>query len=305
MGFKVFEKNRMVIGAAIVCCLIMVIFPEITATASKEAINLWLNSVVPVLLPFFIAANFLKNTGIVSRISPTIYPFAMGMLSGYPMGARIAGDYYLSGYLSREQLYQVLSYSMITGPAFLIGTVGHEFLGSHQLGIVLAVSHYAGALINRVFYGKAGEKTRRKENRFRTGAVRSQGYYEIFTDAILDSFRSVAVILAYIIIFMIAVDLIQFSGLLKLAPTAEASALLKGILEMTVGCNSLRMCQCSGLVKLTLAAFIVTFGGLSVMGQSMSMLRGCGVSFRRLLLMKLTQALVSAIIAFSVGAFVV
>ena len=305
MGFKVFEKNRVIIGAAICCCLIMVVFPEITATASKEAINLWLNSVVPILLPFFIAANFLKNTGIVSRISPTIYPFVMGMLSGYPMGARIAGDYYLSGCLSREQLYRVLSYSMITGPAFLIGTVGHEFLGSHQLGIVLAVSHYGGAMINRVFYGKDGEKKRRTGSGRSSDAACRRGYYEIFTDAILDSFRSVAIILAYIMIFMIAVDLIQFSGFLRLAPTAEAAAVFKGFLEMTVGCNSLRMCQCSQLVKLTLASFMVTFGGLSVMGQSMSMLRGCGVSFKKLFLMKLTQGILSAIIAFSLGAFVV
>ncbi len=303
MGFKVFEKSRVIIGTAIGCCLIMVVFPEITATASKEAINLWLNSVVPILLPFFIAANFLKNTGIVSRISPTIYPFIMGVLSGYPMGARIAGDYYLSGHLNQTQLYHVLSYSMVTGPAFLIGTVGHEFLGSHQMGVVLAVSHYAGALINSVFYGNGGE--RKKKTGQRNGNVCRQGYYEIFTDAILDSFRSVAIILAYIMIFMIAVDLIQFSGFLRLAPTAEAAALFKGFLEMTVGCNSLLMCQCSQLVKLTLAAFIVTFGGLSVMGQSMSMLKGCSISLRRLFLMKLTQGLISAIIAFSAGTFVI
>ena len=114
-----------------------------------------------------------------------------------------------------------------------------------------------------------------------------------------------AIILAYIMIFMIAVDLIQFSGFLRLAPTAEAAALFKGFLEMTVGCNSLLMCQCGQLVKLTLAAFIVTFGGLSVMGQSMSMLKGCSISLRRLFLMKLTQGLISAIIAFSAGTFVI
>ena len=82
MGFKIFEKNKIIIGGALFCCLIMVIFPEVTAQASKEAINLWLNSIVPILFPFFIAANFLKSTGIVGQISPKIYPFAMGMLSG-------------------------------------------------------------------------------------------------------------------------------------------------------------------------------------------------------------------------------
>lgn len=302
MGFNIFEKNRIVIGGALVCCFIMVIFPEITAAASKEAINLWLNSIVPILLPFFIAANFLKNTGIVNRISPKIYPFAMGVLSGYPMGARVAGDYFREGKIDAGQLKWVLSCSMVTGPAFLIGAVGHEFLGSHQLGIVLTVSHYVSAVINSLFYSRGAETVSFAK---RTGSFRRGSYYNIFTDAILDSFRSIAIILAYIMIFMIAVDLLQFSGVLRLLPTPEAVAVTKGFLEMTVGCNSLAMCRCSPLVKLTLAAFIVTFGGLSVLGQSMSMLRNCDIAFRQLFIMKLSHGILCAIIAFSLGCFVV
>lgn len=300
MGFKIFEKNRIVVGGAVCCCLIMVLLPEITAEASKEAIALWLNSIVPVLLPFFIAANFLKSTGIVGKISPRIYPFAMGLLSGYPMGARIAGDFYREGCIDKGQLAHILSYSMITGPAFLVGAVGHEFLGSYQLGIILAVSHYVSALLNSLFYsgGKGGTIVCRKT------FVRKDSYYNIFTDAILDSFKSIAIILAYIIIFMIATDLVQFLGILSLLAPEEA-AFVKGILEMTVGCNSLSVCPCGNQVKLTIAAFLVTFGGFSVMGQSMSMLRDCDITFRQIFRMKLTQGLLCAIIAFSVGCFVI
>lgn len=79
MGFKIFEKNKIIIGGALFCCLIMVIFPEVTAQASKEAINLWLNSIVPILFPFFIAANFLKSTRHCgTNFIRKIYPFAMG-----------------------------------------------------------------------------------------------------------------------------------------------------------------------------------------------------------------------------------
>ena len=107
------------------------------------------------LVPFFVGANFLKHTGIVKRLSPRIYPFAMGALSGYPMGACMAGEYYRKGIIDRQQLQHILSYSMITGPAFLIGTVGYEFLGSHRLGMILAAGHYIGAYVNGMFFGKA------------------------------------------------------------------------------------------------------------------------------------------------------
>ena len=104
---------------------------------------------------------------------------------------------------------------------------------------------------------------------------------------------------------MIAADLLQFSGALRFAPTAEAAAVLKGMFEMTVGCSSLAACQCSQTVKTVLAAFIVTFGGLSVTGQSVSMLRNCGVKFGELFVMKLSHGILSAIITFSICSFVV
>lgn len=302
MGFKYIGKNKIVIGGAILCCLIMVVFPEVTATASKEAINLWLNSIVPTLLPFFIVANFLKKTGIVNKISPKVYPFAMALLSGYPMGARITGDYYRDGMIDREQMKWILSYSMVTGPAFLIGAVGVEFLGSHKLGLILAVSHYLSAMVNSVFYGlgSASKKPLRGNK-----VVRDESYYNILTDAIIDSFRSIAIVLAYIIMFMIATDLLQFSGLLNFAASPEMAALIKGFLEMTVGCNSLLVCSCSDVMKTTLATFMVTFGGLSVAGQSMSMLKNCDIGFGQICKMKFTQGIISAIFAFTICSFVV
>ena len=308
MSFSFFDKNKIMALAAIVFCLIMVAFPEITATAAKEAVSLWLNSVVPMLFPFFVGANFLKHTGIVKRLSPRIYPFAMGALSGYPMGACMAGEYYRKGIIDRQQLQHILSYSMITGPAFLIGTVGYEFLGSHRLGMILAAGHYIGAYVNGIFFGKAYAAARqmppgkRGEERKQSGAESGFG---ALTDAILESFRSIGIILAYIILFMIAADLLQFSGALRFAPTAEAAAVLKGMFEMTVGCSSLAACQCSQTVKTVLAAFIVTFGGLSVTGQSVSMLRNCGVKFGELFVMKLSHGILSAIITFSICSFVV
>lgn len=308
MSFSFFDKNKIMAFAAIVFCLIMVVFPEITATAAKEAVSLWLNSVVPMLFPFFVGANFLKHTGIVKHLSPRIYPFAMGALSGYPMGACMAGEYYRKGIIDRQQLQHILSYSMITGPAFLIGTVGYEFLGSHRLGMILAAGHYIGAYVNGMFFGKAYAAARKMPMGRRGKEQKQSGAESGFgalTDAILESFRSIGIILAYIILFMIAADLLQFSGALRFAPTAEAAAVLKGVFEMTVGCSSLAACQCSQTVKTVLAAFIVTFGGLSVTGQSVSMLRDCGIGFGELFVMKLSHGILSAIITFSICSFVV
>ena len=301
MGFKfIREKNKVVTAGAVGCCLLMVAFPELTERASKEAISLWLNAVVPCLMPFFVAAGFLRQSGIAAKLPSRVYPLAMAVLSGYPMGARIAGDGYREGRLDRKQLENVLSYSMVTGPAFIIGSVGVGFLGSHQLGVILAVSHYAAALLNSLFYRDEGSKGVCQGIQ----TYRTDRYYDILTDAILDSFRSVGLILAYIMIFMIAGDLLQFSGVLSLLPEPEMAAMAKGFMEMTVGAGSLAMCQCGTASKAAMISFIISFGGLSVLGQSMSMLGGCDISFGRLFLMKLSHGLISGILTFSLCCFV-
>ena len=99
------------------------------------------------LFPFFVGANFLKHTGIVKRLSPRIYPFAYGCAFGaIPWEPVWRESIIAKGIIDRRRLQHILSYSMITGPAFLIGTVGYEFLGSHRLGMILAAGHYIGAL---------------------------------------------------------------------------------------------------------------------------------------------------------------
>ncbi len=301
MGFKFhLQKNKLVTAGAVGCCLLMVAFPELTERASKEAISLWLNAVVPCLLPFFVASGFLRQSGIAAKLPPRIYPLAMAVLSGYPMGARISGDAYREGRLDKAQLEKVLSYSMVTGPAFIIGSVGVGFLGSHKAGVILAVSHYAAAFLNSLLCHGGGSKGVSRGIQ----TCRTDRYYDILTDAILDSFRSIGLILAYIMIFMIAGDLLQFSGLLSLLPAPETAAVIKGFLEMTVGAGSLAMCQCSLAEKATLISFILSFGGLSVLGQSMSMLGGCDIPFGRIFFMKLCHGVLSGIITFTLAAFV-
>ena len=303
MGFFMI-KNKMIILGACSCCLFMVIYPEVTASASKEAISLWLNAVVPTLFPFMIIADFLKRTGMINRMPIRAYPCAMAVLSGYPMGARIAGDAYREGHLQEKELYHILSYSMVTGPALIVGAVGVELFGSRMLGYILAVSHYGAAVVNRWFYG---DFSCRKRVAADAGAQEKacESYYTFLTESILDSFKTIGIILAYIMMFMIGTDILQFSGVFSFIHTDYGVALTKGIFEMTVGCNALHSCQCTTLLKLVLTSFLISFGGLSVLGQSMSMLKGCPITLLQLLRIKLSHGIISGILTFTLYAFVV
>ena len=74
--------NKLVVACASFFAFAMVVFPDITEAGSKTAIIIWANSIVPVLLPFFIFSDFIKRTGDLKKLPPRIYPFVMAFLSG-------------------------------------------------------------------------------------------------------------------------------------------------------------------------------------------------------------------------------
>ena len=301
MGFSML-KHKIVIFGAVFFCLMMVLFPEISATASKNAMHLWINAIVPTLFPFIVMTCFIQRIGMLDRMPIGVYPFVMAILSGYPMGAKVAGDAWRSGCLDEDELRRVLSYSMVTGPAFILGAVGMEFFHSSKLGWILVVSHYGGALLNGCLSGSFSREITGK-----TPVVSKMGksYAASLTDSILDAFQAIGMILAYIMMFMILTDLLQFSGIFSFFSRDYMAALLKGILEMTVGCNAIQSCNCSLMVKMVCTSFVLSFGGLSVAGQSMSMLAGCPVTLEKILSLKLRHGAISGILTFTICAFVV
>lgn len=312
------DKRKLMIAASLtmLCCILMVVFPSIVLDSARKAINLWMLDVLPALLPFFICAGFLQNMGAMKYLRSGIFPFAMSVLSGYPMGAGVIGGLRRNGDITLNEARQMLSYCSTSGPAFMIGAVGAGMLGSGYLGMVIALAHYSGALINgavyrRVFSRKRSlsEKGKSKDKRkpladehvCRSGMCTLQ---EAFTDAILMSLKSLGIVLAYIVMFMFITDILTIGGVFALVESPWIETLLKGMLEMTVGCEAAAGCiAVSDEMKCILCSFIISWGGLSVMGQTMSMLAGTGISMGYILLTKLTHGLFSAAVAFVITSF--
>ena len=310
-------STNFILAAAVFFAAAMVVFPSITESGSKSAIIIWANSIVPILLPFFIFADFIKRTVNTERLPGRVYPFIIAFLSGYPAGAKIVGDFVRGASLTKEEGEEVLSYSLVTGPGFILGTIG-AFLGSYKAALIVAIAHYAGAFCNRVFYRipKRKQSLHQHERSRSTDRGRShaKGAFllegknsplENFTAAISSAFKSMAVILAYLIVFMIAIDLLEAFGAFRQTLGEPLRGFLKGIFEMTVGCNLIGLCDMNLSMKTALTAFIVSFGGLSVIGQSISMAAGSGIGAGKIFRIKLTHGLLAGIIAVVLSLLVV
>lgn len=291
MNSKSLNKNKIIIGGASLFVIMMVVLPEVTEEGSKTAIIIWANSIVPVLLPFFIFSDFIKNTGNFQILPPKIYPFVIAFMSGYPMGAKIVGDYIRDNKVSINEGKKILSYSLVTGPAFIIFTIG-SFLGSTKAAFLVAISHYLGAILNKNFY-----YTSKKSVKTTLSAEKKDDYLENFSYAIGNGFRAMATILAYLMFFTIGINMLEHIGIFNYINNQAIVSLLKGIFEMTLGINLVGMCDISIKMKIIMASWLVSFGGLSVIGQSMAMMRNTGMQAKDIVEVKFTHGLISAILA--------
>lgn len=298
-------RKKFIIAALVTCscCILMVMFPSMSLYSARKGISLWATDVMPALMPFFICANFLTGLGIIGYMKPAWFTFFMSVLSGYPMGAKIIGDMRRQGEISQGNAKKLLSYCSTSGPAFMMGAVGAGMLGSEKSGLVIAVAHYSGALINGVVYGRAYDDD--KAALLLRTTLNDENFQDLFTESILKSLKSLGIILAYMILFMLLTDLIQASGALFMFEDEYTRALIKGIIEMTVGCNAISECgHITETAKCIACSFVISWGGLSVMGQTMSMLTDSDIPISYIFITKLTHGLFSAAVAFVIAPFV-
>lgn len=163
MRVFVIRLKRIIIPACI-CIFIafLILFSSDNLLAAKNGLLLWTSSVVPSLLPFFIATELLGYTNIVSILGRILNKFMrpifnvpgegafaliMGIISGYPVGAKIVCNLKKQGICSEEECERLLSFTNNSGPLFIIGTVGVSLFSSSSIGYKLFFVHLISCLL--------------------------------------------------------------------------------------------------------------------------------------------------------------
>ena len=134
----------------------LVIFSNSNLSAANSGLKLWANAVVPSLFPFFVATELLNHTNIISVLGSFLncvmrpifnvpgegsFPFIMGILSGYPTGAKIVSKLKNDGICSSIEAERLLAFTNNSGPLFIVGTVGIALFGNVEIGILLLITH--------------------------------------------------------------------------------------------------------------------------------------------------------------------
>lgn len=313
-------KNKMKIGIIKIKKLIpmsiilfviigLIIFSEEMYLTAKEAFMLWVNNIIPSLFPFFICIELLKSTPFIKIVGRLLNPImrplfnvpgagaiaiALGITSGYPVGAKLSAELYESGDCTKEEAERLLSFTNTSGPLFIIGAVGVGMLGNQQIGILLLLTHFLGSLtVGLIFRNYKNNKSivsvstakiipQDKSKINSTLTVNNLGKY--MGEAIQKSIESLLIICGYIVFFAIISSLAKKVGIIDLiskliAPIFKAlsiprnfrSSIITGIIEVTNGIKILsKSITTYDIVGISIVAFLLGFGGISVFMQTAS-----------------------------------
>lgn len=66
----------------------------------------------------------------------------MGIISGYPIGAKIVTEFRKNGDCSRAEAERLLAFTNNSGPLFIIGTVGVSMFGNTLIRIITTHNSY-------------------------------------------------------------------------------------------------------------------------------------------------------------------
>ena len=133
----------------------------------KHGLALWADSVLPALLPFFIATELLSYTSVIPFLGRVLnkfmrpifnvpgegaFAFIMGIISGYPVGAKIVTKLRENNTCSKEECERLLAFTNNSGPLFIVGTVGISLLGDTTIGIILLIIHILASITVGVLF---------------------------------------------------------------------------------------------------------------------------------------------------------
>lgn len=302
----------------------LLLYPTESVAAGKNGVELCLNVIVPSLFPFFVLSTLCVELGLIQGLGRLtekfMYPlfrvggncsgaFLLGILGGYPVGAKTAIALYEKGQCTRAEAERLLSFCNNSGPAFILGVVGAGIFSSSVAGLWLYGAHVAASILVGIIFRFYGDPSISRQNT--PILAQSSSFADAFTGSVKSAFASTLNICAFVIFFTVLIRLLFLTGMVTylggflswlladLGMKKEmVESILTGLIEMTSGVWSLRDMAASLGSRLCMAAFILGWAGLSVHCQVLSFIGSCGLSTRTYFFGKLLHGAISAVLIF-------
>lgn len=248
----------------------------------------------------------------------------MGFTSGFPVGAILTKQLYEQKMLTRDEAERLLVFTNNASPLFILGAVGVGMFASPAAGYLLAFAHYLSNLLVGLLWRFRGEPGQRAKDAgvsnlslawqtmMPTPKKPLAGPGKLLGDAIRNSINNVMAVGGFILVFSVLTRMLSVWGLIDgmsclllkfLGNTGlgynQVYGLCMGIFEMTIGCRTASSTSAGPILPLLIVvSAILSFSGLSIIAQIMSIMAGITIRWRFYFLSRLIQVALSCVITF-------
>ncbi|HHX74317.1 MAG TPA: sporulation integral membrane protein YlbJ, partial [Firmicutes bacterium] len=264
---------------AVALTVSMVLYPEEAYASAVKGLTIWWNIVFPALLPFFIGSEILMGLGVVHFLGVLLEPFmrplfnvpgvgsfvlAMGLASGFPIGAILTARLRRDGLLSKVEGERLMCFTNTADPLFMFGAVAVGMMDRPEVGALIAAAHYLSSVSTGFFlrfYGRNRPITVERNNygnilgralQALAAARQKDGrpLGQLMGDAIRNSINSLLLVGGFIILFSVLIRILTIAGVVGmlgkglmaiLGPLgldgSIVPAIVSGFFEIDLGCE--------------------------------------------------------------------
>jgi len=262
----------------------------------------------------------------------------LGYISGYPVGARITAQLWEQKLINRVEGERLVAFTTTSDPIFLIGAVCIGFFHNAALAPVLAAAHYGGALIigflmryhdRHALPGPQAIAEERKHNRARRGVSRlrealqamhqarlqdGRELGQLLQDAVQSALRLMIVVGGLVVFFSVVMEMLTGTGAIHLLseslrfmlqlfqiPGQLADGAIFGLFEVTLGARAAGAASGGNAILIhqaAIAAWVLSWGGLSVHAQISSLISRTDMRYKPLLLARLLHGIIAMLLVY-------
>ncbi|MDE6024587.1 MAG: hypothetical protein K2G45_03950 [Lachnospiraceae bacterium] len=266
-------------------------------SGATHGLMLWYKNVVPILLPFMLISALVVDS--ISRkpaknsnaaIASTLF---LGILCGYPVGAKVASDYVRNGIYSKQTGSILFPLCNNSSPMFISGYITTCILGNKISFLTIMALIYIPYILISLFF-LCIEYFRRKKD---SGEISQQKLIipaQASCDIIENSINTITCVGVYIMLCSIIIEFINTASPLS----QNYNLFISGITEITRGVESFFTNSPFDIkTKTALIIGFTSFGGISALLQTNKVISNSELSIIRYTIVKIVCATMSYALA--------
>ena len=278
--------------------------------------GIWKNNIFPSLFPFLVLSELLVNYGFIELVGELFKPltmkffkmrgvsafvFIMSLVSGFPSNSKYVRELYVNDVINENEASKLLTFTHFSNPLFILGTISITFLNNKEVGLLILICHYFGNfIVGFLFRNYYVSDIRDCSCSFKRAILEmhkkrisnDRSFGEILSTALINGINTLLLVFGVVTVFLVITTILDNN----LSLSSYYQCILNGILEMTQGLKYVSLLDIPLKIKGTLSVLFISFGGLCVHMQIISILSDTRIKYFPFFVARVIHACLSSLL---------